>query len=146
MSTIKPKMKESEFWSSVRAQLMKFPEIHFSRIENSAGDGISDVSMCRNGREVWVELKMFKGNRLHFRDSQRLWINARTKAGGHVVILARKDKTVYVFDAAKAMKAAYSHTPERKSFSIQQNDLTTIFVDQVPVEWDVLFDTVFKLG
>lgn len=88
-------MRESEHWSRVRQKL--HPDIHATRIENSATAGVSDVTMCRHGIEVWVELKIQKGNMLEFRSSQPVWIRKRMTAGGRVVVLARKEDDLVLY-------------------------------------------------
>lgn len=70
------------------------------RIENSAGSGVCDVSACRRGREVWIELKVFKGNKIWFRKSQPSWIARRTSHGGRIFVLARKRDDLLLYRGA----------------------------------------------
>jgi len=47
---------------------------------------------------VWLELKVFKGNRIQFRPSQVAWISRRVAHGGRVYILARKDDRLILYE------------------------------------------------
>ncbi len=88
--------------------------IHLCRVENVAGSGIPDVNACWRGVEIWIELKMFRGNQLHFRCSQLGWISKRIVAGGHVAVLARKNDEVWVFDGTTIAKLAQAEAFSRQ--------------------------------
>jgi hypothetical protein len=36
------------------------PSAHWQRIEAHTGTGVPDVNVCRNGHEIWCELKIGK--------------------------------------------------------------------------------------
>ena len=120
-------VSESYFWTQVKAGVAtpdhdgEVP--HLSRIENTAGTGISDVSACSRGVEVWLELKVFHGNDLHFRTSQRIWINARLKAGGRVLVVARSGDCFLIYKASAILAAKYTLHKDGKSFHVKGADL-----------------------
>jgi hypothetical protein len=82
-------------WQTLRQGL---PGAQWSRIESTAGSGVPDVNGFMNGVELWFELKMMKGNRLEFRQSQVAWIGRRLKLGAtNVFVLARKDDELRLY-------------------------------------------------
>lgn len=83
-------MSEARLWRTVRDAIGK--RGHWDRIEShSATQGRPDVNFCVDGITVDIELKVFDPRRNGFvlRASQNAWITNRTRAGGHVWILAR---------------------------------------------------------
>jgi Holliday junction resolvase len=69
----------------------RMPHVHWQSIETGGtGRGIPDLNACRDGREVWIELKRIDGWRINFRPEQVAWIERRTRVGGRVLVLARK--------------------------------------------------------
>jgi hypothetical protein len=138
-------VKESYFWQQVKAGLDD-AGTHLSRIENTAGTGISDVSACCLGREAWIELKVFHGKRLHFRNSQRVWITRRVAAGGRVLVLARRDDDAVLYRALDVVLSACKVESDGKSFSIDASDLPTpIFSCHKPFKWSELRSAIFEL-
>lgn len=72
-------MKESDFWADkVKPRL---PETCTYRLENGVARGMPDVNVSWSGRELWLELKVFKGNRIEVRFSQFKWLRNRIKHG-----------------------------------------------------------------
>jgi hypothetical protein len=142
--SIMPNIKESALWQQVKNGL-EDADTHLSRIENTAGTGISDVSACAHGVEVWLELKMFHGNDLHFRNSQRAWISRRLAVGGRVFIVARKDNQLLVYRAASVLAALFTqHPPEKKSFHVKQVDLPTpLYSCRKPFKWAEVRQAIF---
>lgn len=128
-------VKESYFWKQVKAGLGDMAG-HLSRIENTAGTGISDVNMCYQGHEVWVELKVFHGEKLHFRTSQRAWISKHDACGGSVVVLARKDDLLLVYQARECLDAKHKVASDCKSFTVDYADLPSpIYSCRKPFRW-----------
>lgn len=75
--------------------------VHWNRIENAVGTGMSDLEGCHCGVSVWVENKVYKGNKLVFQPTQPGWIIRRRLAGGRVFVLARKKDVFYLYDGAR---------------------------------------------
>ena len=74
-------MKEKDLWAKIRTGT-KGMGIHWTRIESRAGPGVPDVNGCYAGVEVWLELKLSRGNRVNLSEFQTNWIERRIKAGG----------------------------------------------------------------
>ena len=104
------------------------------RVENSAGTGQPDLNGCWHGIEVWVELKIFKGNQLIFRSTQPEWIRRRIGAGGRVFVLARKDDTLYLYDGLSA---------GNRSAETWLNVLP-LFCTSIPFDYDGLLKKIFE--
>ena len=141
---IMPNIKESALWQQVKNGL-EDEQTHLSRIENTAGTGISDVSACSHGVEVWLELKVFHGNDLHFRNSQRAWITRRLSVGGRVFVVARGDDVLYAYAAGDILQAPFTqHPPERKSFHVKCVDLPVpLYACRKPFKWAELREKLF---
>jgi hypothetical protein len=136
-------MKESAFWQTVKRHL-ESADTHASRIENSAGTGISDVTACRNGLEVFLELKIFHGQRIHFRNSQRSWIVNRTGVGGRVKVVAKKEDEVLVYDGRSTVLCQSKPGTDGKSFSVHWDDLPPpLYRCGKPIDWARLKDVIF---
>jgi len=57
-------------------------------IESNVGRGVPDLNMCCEGKETWVELKIFTGGRVLLRPEQFAWGMRRVAHGGRVQVLA----------------------------------------------------------
>jgi hypothetical protein len=141
---VSTQVKESYFWSQVKAGLTS-AEVDLCRIENTAGSGISDVNACCGGREIWIELKVFHGNRLYFRNSQRAWIVRRGQVGGRVFILARRDDEILLYRAIDIVVGPHTTGSDGKSFSVAAEDLPLpIFRGAKPFKWNLIRAILFK--
>lgn len=137
-------VKESYFWQQVKVGLSD-ARTHLSRIENTAGTGISDVTACSDGIEIWIELKVFHGKKLHFRTSQRVWITNRLGVGGIVWIVARNGDNLQIYDAAAIMAAPHKSYPEKKAFSISVEDLPLpVYQCNKPFKWGDVREVLFR--
>ena len=70
---------ESSLWRLVKNNLPG----HLCRIENVVGVGCPDVNACYKGNEVWLEMKVCKGNFVYFKASQVAWFQQRMKEKGN---------------------------------------------------------------
>ena len=140
----KPALKESAFWQSVKAGLSA-PDVQLCRIENDSGNGISDVLATRRSIVRFIELKVFHGQRLHFRNSQRSWILRHAEVGGGVLILARKNDEMFLYRGEEVVSvAAYKQGSDQNSFSILQNDLPApLLASHKPFAWNALREAIF---
>ncbi len=80
------KSNEFNLYQTIKSKLKN---VHFTRIESSTQNGIPDVNACKNGHEVWLELKCNSAKNLGLSKYQMVWIMNRTKAGGKVFIINR---------------------------------------------------------
>tara|TARA_R110000765_G_scaffold19517_6_gene51134 strand:+ start:3553 stop:3969 length:417 start_codon:yes stop_codon:yes gene_type:complete len=86
-------------------------DVHYQHIETgSVGTGIPDTNFCHEGREQWIEFKVVVGKQVGLMPTQVAWIWKRTKAGGHVWVIARdkydgvrkgKGDTIYMWPGAE---------------------------------------------
>ncbi len=135
---------ETYFWKTVKNNLSD-EYTHLSRIENTAGTGISDVSGCRKGKEVWIELKVSHGKRVHFRTSQRAWIMTRTGVGGTVWVLIRIEDDVVLYRAKEVLASKFQVAADTKSFSILLTDLPQpVHRSTKPVAWKEISKIIFE--
>ena len=135
-------MKESGLWAGVKVGLSPFA--HMSRIENTAGSGICDVNACSKGVEAWIELKMFKGRRLHFRNSQLNWILSRAKQGGNVFVLARKDGDMLLWRADELLTNSVRKPEGDKTFSLEPDIAKAAWWGHKPFKWSDLARAIFQ--
>ena len=135
-------MKESYLYAQFK-QGVQDQGTHICRIESTTGSGISDINMCRNGVEVWVELKVFKSHWLHFRNSQKSWIVQRSNAGGRVLIVARDEDDVLLY-VGRDVVLSPSKSVTDGSFAIHRSNLPTpLFSIHKPIRWKLLGDAIF---
>jgi Holliday junction resolvase len=68
------------------------------RIETSTGNGVPDVNCCKNGEELWLELKCLDTVEPILRPMQYAWMLRRVKAGGTCVIINmhKRSGNIYV--------------------------------------------------
>lgn len=59
------------------------------RIENSIGGGMPDINACHDGREVWIESKIYVGGRVLLRKEQYAWGIRRSMHAGRVYVIAK---------------------------------------------------------
>ena len=106
-------MKESSVWQYIRKGLIGC-EIHLTRIESSAGNGIPDVSFAISGINGFIELKYIKEwpkrdttkIKLPLRPEQRHWIKARMRLSGEIWVIVRIEDYFWLLDGNCAVHAA----------------------------------------
>lgn len=123
---------------------MESSDVHLSRVENTAGSGISDVTACHAGVEVWIELKVMHGNNLHFRNSQRSWIVRRTDVGGRVLVIVRWDDCLVIWKGRDAVLAPSTSITGKKAFYVKQSDLPVpLYACNKPFNWKEIKQAIF---
>ena len=129
-------MRESAFWGLIKAAMHRVCPVgmHFSRIENISGSGVPDVNMCKDGREMWIELKIARGNQVLFQPSQLAWITQHVACGGNVFVLVRKNNEMRLYLGADAVHLA------------KKLDVAPVFVTQKPFRWRELIDLLVELS
>jgi hypothetical protein len=71
-------MTEAGMWKRIRVWGRGVYQLHLARIENSVGVGQPDVNFGLEGREGWMELKVWPRK---LKPSQVIWIEDRVAAG-----------------------------------------------------------------
>jgi hypothetical protein len=112
-------MNESGFWSTIKRNWDKLPELHLIRIEDRCGIGVPDVNGCYRSTEFWCELKHLDAfpkrtttvvKIHHYTAEQRLWLRKRGQVGGKVWLLAQVGKEVFLFDWQVAQRVGVDLT------------------------------------
>lgn len=83
---------ERDFYNYLRTLLPG----HVHRIE-SIGSGIPDLNVCFEGKEIWIELKVFDLDIVLLRKEQYAWGMRRSAMGGNVFILCRHSDHIWVW-------------------------------------------------
>lgn len=133
-------MRESSFSQLLRIHLTKHG--HWTRVENVCVSGMPDINMFINGRDVWIETKISKGNRIIFEQSQNTWHLKRARWGGdHIVLTRHKDMTIV--SAMSAMVKAFVWYGTHKPYVAAQDAIRdALWTSEKPMDWDRLLSTV----
>lgn len=142
-------VSESYLWQQFKAGL-EDDRTQLCRIENTAGTGISDVSGCHlpigsaSGIEAWIELKVFHGNNLHFRNSQWIWITRGHSVGRRIFVVARKDDEIRTYSAIDVV-ASHRYTNKKgTSFYVKGQDLPSpLYACGKPFKWEKMRSVIF---
>ena len=134
-------MLETGLWQLVKRNLPG----HVIRVENTSGSGTPDVNACYAGKETWLELKMAKGNWVHFRTSQVAWFSKRVPRLGRCSVLIRKKDDLYLVRGTELFNAITSHAVPNKDKSCK------IPIDNLPAQkfskpwqWDQISEKVYE--
>lgn len=99
MMTAAPRLLKKDDETNVRRHIEiigKETGFHVSHIESPiTSPGIPDLSLCRDTKTLWLELKVLKRGGIHMRASQRRWHREHAAAGGVSWVLAYIDGHIY---------------------------------------------------
>lgn len=133
-------MKESALWSLLKSNIPG----HLVRVENLAGAGAPDVNACYRGSEVWLELKVGKGNWVHFRSAQLAWYTKRLAERGNVKIIMRKGDLLYVILAKTILELQDDIVPNKDGVSVRiPIDKLSGYVTTKPFPWTTIIEKVY---
>ena len=98
-------MSESKFYQQLKKSL---PHVYFERIENRIGQGTADITAIYNKKELWIELKFIKLNKVNLSPFQISWHLKRFSLGIRTFILVKrgKDSLIKAYEGRKALKLA----------------------------------------
>ena len=131
--------KESSLWRLIRDHSPK--GIHWQRIESGiTASGIPDLNGCSQGTEVWIELKMVKGNQLGLRPMQRAWLFNRALAGGNCFVLAKKEKEIKIFRINVESRSAKT-LAEIEELNWKS---PAAFSTRIPFNWQEIFNVLMS--
>jgi len=72
-----------------------YPDVDWTRIENTCSDGMPDLHGCYNGKEFWVELKV---NKPVIRSSQySWWLRRLSKGMTNQFVMCAKGHTIELY-------------------------------------------------
>lgn len=120
------------------------PQVHWMRVENLVGTGMSDVNGCLNGVEAWIENKLVKGNQITFQPMQPAWIIQRIAHGGRVFVLARKGDALLVWAGPPLLTLLRACQPRGKALVVDYRASVPLLTMPPPYDWDLLVETFFS--
>ena len=87
---------ESKFWKQVKENLS---DIHWTRFENWAAQGVPDCYGICDGVSIWVELKVITSNKINLSPFQKSWNFNHSLQGGRNFIMATTfpQSLLYIF-------------------------------------------------
>jgi len=93
---------ESKFWKQVKENL---PDIHWTRFENWAAQGVPDCYGIKDGISIWVELKVITSNKINLSPFQKSWNFNHSLQGGRNFIIATTfpQSLLYIFSGSVAL-------------------------------------------
>ena len=134
-------MKEKVFSSLLRIKLKN--KGHWTRVENIAGVGIPDINFFYKGKDIWIETKVAKGQRVIFEASQVTWYKQRYKYGGDYLIFVRKDDWIWIAKASTIFSSPgllWSGACTKPYMVLSLFEDLSIFKDKKPVNWEGIYD------
>jgi hypothetical protein len=132
-------MNEKGFTLSIRNAIAK--KGHWSRVENVAGVGMPDINFFFNKRDIWIETKVAKGNRVIFEASQVTWFTRRNRYKGEYLIFVRKNNTMWIAKASAVMdKLMYTHNGGKPWLELDTLQTNATVIQHKPIDWDVVLD------
>lgn len=128
-------MNEVDFFNILRN---KWVSVHWVRIENSSLSGTPDANFCFDGYDVWVELKILRGNYVYLKKFQQVFHLSRNRKGGHSFIFARDKERIMVlaFTDPEVLKKGIAVGDFRK-YNVQ--DLELVIQWEKPFNWAEMF-------
>ena len=96
---------EAKFYQEIKKNLSN---VYFERIENRIGQGTPALTAFYNKKEICIELKCIKLNKVHLSSFQIAWHYKRYLLGIRTFIIVKrvKDGLIKVYDNEKALKLA----------------------------------------
>ena len=85
-------------------------ECHVQRIETNINPGVPDLSLCRDGVAIWVELKMFIEGKVLLRKEQYAWGLSRSLHGDRVFVVACHEDWIHVWRFPDVQVSPYGNS------------------------------------
>ena len=123
---------ESRLWHQLRTNL---PDVHWTRIESWASQGVPDCNGCYRGKEFWVELKVSRSNRISLSPFQISWHLARNRVNGVTFIL--------ISDPGRRLLELYEGSKVRELRDIGRR-VTPLLKLSSPYDWSKLLASLIK--
>lgn len=104
-----------------------YPKGHIQNIESEATSaGVADVNACKDGKEIWIELKSGRLTTASIKPGQYMWHTKRNQAGGTTWLIQRDE-----YGILKVFKG---------------NRIKEFQVKPASVEPDIVFDSKDDVG
>lgn len=127
------RLTQAAIWKAMRAHM---PNVHWTRIETTTGNGVPDLEGCFRGVAVWIEIKSVSASgALYLTPGQCAWHTARAKAGGRNYILAANHTTLWLWQGWYADMVRWYHTG---------GALPVHYTGPWPPDWQVLQASLFQ--
>lgn len=130
-------MKEGDFRRSLAEQFRRLGW-QATIIENAASNGLPDLHIFADSKDVWMELKTCdtQETKATLRASQFNWAHKRYLSGGnsYVVILNLKNDTVSLFDSGDFIKSGTLTVSGQPVFACRRKDFLTTFLKKYCME------------
>ena len=123
---------ESKLWHQLRTNLS---DVHWTRIESWASQGVPDCNGCYCGKEFWVELKVSRSNRISLSPFQISWHLARNRVDGDTFIL--------ISDPGRRVLELYEGSKVRELRDIGRR-VTPLLKLSSPYDWSKLLASLIK--
>ena len=123
---------ESRLWHQLRFNL---PDVHWTRIESWASQGVPDCNGCYRGKEFWIELKVSRSNRISLSPFQISWHLARNHVNGVTFIL--------ISDPGRRLLELYEGSKVRELRDIGRR-VTPLLKLSSPYDWSKLLASLIK--
>ena len=125
----KPKNLESTFYQALKRNQKKHrPDVHFTRLESWASQGVPDLVVCsETGRFSFWELKTTSGNAVALSPHQISWLTQHQHAPAFVLVRTSSDE-IHVYAAAQAV--------ELRERGLMVEPLSSF---KTPFDWSSLF-------
>lgn len=115
-----------------RALCEQLTNCHWQPIEaGQVGGGIPDLNGCFQGVEIWLELKIQKGNIIGVTPRQATWLMRRAEAGGRCFVLAANPTHLALYKGADARKLQ------------NREEVTPLATFSYPIDWGGLYRKLF---
>jgi len=132
-------MGEKDLWRLIK---QKIPG-HLIRIENIVGRGIPDLHACHNGKNLWLELKMGKGNSVQFQNSQIAFFHEAKKHNETCKVFMRKNELLYLINSEIFINSVYKIVKgDRVSFNIDGLSQASIWGQ--PWKWNEIAQKIYE--
>jgi hypothetical protein len=132
-------MSEKELWQLIRRNVPG----HLLRIENLIGAGIPDCHLTHKGKQVWLELKIGKGNNVQFQNSQIAFFAEAKKHSSTCKVLMRKNDLLYLINSEVIINSVYkSIKGDRVSINI--NELSNAWIWGMPWNWKEIVQRIYE--
>lgn len=132
-------MNEKDILAKIRTN---WPGLHLITIESSTSNGIPDTNFCYQGHDVWMELKLLRGNNIYLEKFQAQFHVTRNMKGGKSIIFAAdrtRIKVLRLHNPVSLQKA--KEMAKFRVFDTTDSSLISLVVQwDRPFKWKLMFE------
>jgi hypothetical protein len=133
-----------ELWNVNESQLLQRIRLHWSplchllHLESNTTLGIPDINFAYQGKDIWVELKVLRGEHIYVEKFQPQFHVTRNRYGGHCYILAGNTKEVKIVQI-KEPSDIWKGDDVGKFIKFNVQDLPLVIQYTKPFDWREMF-------